>query len=94
MDLALFDFDGTITIDPTYPAFVRFAVRTSVGLKSAQFLWQAGPHERVTIGSVRVERSFPTATHFASSRIVTLQITQRRRADPTRSIAYLRTCSI
>ena len=55
MDLALFDFDGTITIDPTYPAFVRFAVRTSVGLKSAQFLWQAGPHERVTIGSVRVE---------------------------------------
>ena len=27
MDLALFDFDGTITIDPTYPAFVRFAVR-------------------------------------------------------------------
>lgn len=27
MDLALFDFDGTITVDPTYPAFVRFAVR-------------------------------------------------------------------
>src|SRR3954464_12365570 len=25
MDLALFDFDGTITVDPTYPAFVRFA---------------------------------------------------------------------
>lgn len=27
MDLALFDFDGTITVDPTYPAFVRSAVR-------------------------------------------------------------------
>jgi phosphatidylglycerophosphatase C len=27
MDLALFDFDGTITADPTYPAFARFAVR-------------------------------------------------------------------
>jgi phosphatidylglycerophosphatase C len=27
VDLALFDFDGTITVDPTYPAFVRFAVR-------------------------------------------------------------------
>ena len=27
MDLALFDFDGTV--DPTYPAFVRFAVRRS-----------------------------------------------------------------
>ena len=26
MDLALFDFDGTITSAPTYPAFVRFAV--------------------------------------------------------------------
>lgn len=26
MDLALCDFDGTITVDPTYPAFVRFAV--------------------------------------------------------------------
>ena len=26
MDLALFDFDGTITFVPTYPAFVRFAV--------------------------------------------------------------------
>jgi hypothetical protein len=25
-DLALFDFDGTITVDPTYPEFVRFAV--------------------------------------------------------------------
>ena len=27
MDLALFDFDGTITIKGTYPGFVRFAVR-------------------------------------------------------------------
>jgi HAD superfamily hydrolase (TIGR01490 family) len=27
MDLALFDFDGTVTSAPTYPAFVRFAVR-------------------------------------------------------------------
>jgi phosphatidylglycerophosphatase C len=27
MDLALFDFDGTITAEPTYPGFVRFAVR-------------------------------------------------------------------
>jgi phosphatidylglycerophosphatase C len=26
VDLAVFDFDGTITVDPTYPAFVRFAV--------------------------------------------------------------------
>lgn len=27
MDLALFDFDGTITTKGTYPGFVRFAVR-------------------------------------------------------------------
>jgi HAD superfamily hydrolase (TIGR01490 family) len=27
MDLALFDFDGTITVKGTYPGFVRFAVR-------------------------------------------------------------------
>jgi len=27
MDLALFDFDGTITLEGTYPGFLRFAVR-------------------------------------------------------------------
>jgi HAD superfamily phosphoserine phosphatase-like hydrolase len=27
MDLALFDFDGTITVKGTYPGFVRFAAR-------------------------------------------------------------------
>ena len=27
MDLALFDFDGTITTRGTYPGFIRFAVR-------------------------------------------------------------------
>lgn len=27
MDLAVFDFDGTITIKGTYPGFIRFAVR-------------------------------------------------------------------
>ncbi len=29
MDLAIFDFDGTITTKGTYPGFVRFAVRRS-----------------------------------------------------------------
>jgi phosphatidylglycerophosphatase C len=27
LDLALFDFDGTITTQGTYPAFIRFAIR-------------------------------------------------------------------
>jgi len=38
MDLALFDFDGTITVDPTYPAFVRFAVRPRRKLFGGIFL--------------------------------------------------------
>ena len=57
MDLALFDFDGTITTSGTYPGFVRRSVRRSRKVVGAVLLSPVILAYRVGLVSDRVVRA-------------------------------------
>jgi phosphatidylglycerophosphatase C len=81
MDLALFDFDGTITTRGTYPGFVRFAVRPQRKVVGGIILSPLIVGYRTSLVSDRVIRKAMSRIGFRGEDSARLRIMGERYAE-------------